>query len=80
MNKKSKPRDEGDVLAALDSFRTALKRTAPEPADAAEEGEAAEEAQRPLGEEDPGVEVDENTDFCGMRSGSPRTITRTWRR
>ncbi|OBZ66492.1 Peptidyl-prolyl isomerase CWC27 [Grifola frondosa] len=62
--KDGKRKDEGDVLAALNSFRSKLKGTAldgePE-APEQEQGEAAEQ-KLPVGE-DPGMEVDNDTGF-----------------
>ena len=58
-------KDEGDVLAALDTFRSKLKHIAPE--DDEELAEPASDTQAPaLGaEEDPGMEVDDDTGFLG---------------
>ncbi|KIP03434.1 hypothetical protein PHLGIDRAFT_31807 [Phlebiopsis gigantea 11061_1 CR5-6] len=58
-------KDEGDVLAALDTFRSKLKHIAPEHDD--EPAEAASDTQAPAlaAEEDPGMEVDDDTGFLG---------------
>ncbi|KAH9939133.1 cyclophilin-like protein [Amylocystis lapponica] len=78
VHKKGKRRDEGDILAALDSFRSTLKRTAREPVpepverDAQlEEGETEKEPRLP-GEEDPGMEVDDDTGFLGHALTFPK--------
>lgn len=66
-------KDEGDILAALDSFRSKLKTVAPE-----DEEEPADEARdaadaAPAGaEEDPGMEVDDDTGFLGHALHFPK--------
>ncbi|EED77036.1 predicted protein, partial [Postia placenta Mad-698-R] len=66
-HKKGKRRDESDVLAALNSFRSKIKGAAPDETEGADpdvemvDGEQPE--QKAPGEEDPGVEVDDDTDF-----------------
>ncbi|KAI0825727.1 cyclophilin-like domain-containing protein [Irpex lacteus] len=57
-------KDEGDVLAALSSFRSKLQKAGPEADDdeeMAEEGE--EKAPAATGAEDPGIEVDDDVGF-----------------
>lgn len=57
-------KDEGDVLAALSSFRSKLQKAGPEADDdeeMAEEGE--EKAPAATGEENPGIEVDDDVGF-----------------
>ncbi|PCH44507.1 cyclophilin-like protein, partial [Wolfiporia cocos MD-104 SS10] len=77
VHKKGKRRDEGDVLAALNSFRSKIKSTAPDmdeaqaPSVGAEGGEAPPEGQ-PAGEEDPGMEVDDDTDFLAHALHFPK--------
>ncbi|KAH9921730.1 cyclophilin-like protein [Epithele typhae] len=66
--KKRKGRkDEGDVLAALSSFRTKLKgATAEEGAPGEGEGEEGEEGEdKPAGGEEAGMEVDDDVGFLG---------------
>lgn len=66
-HKKGKRRDESDVLAALNSFRSKIKGAAPDETEGADpdvemvDGEQPE--QKAPGEDDPGVEVDDDTDF-----------------
>lgn len=61
LNKKGKKRDEGDVLAALSSFRGTLQSSMP-----VDDDEPLEEGERlPGGEEDPGMEVDDDFGFIG---------------
>jgi len=64
VHKKGKRRDEGDVLAALSSFRSKIKSAAPDEAgaDAGGVGEGREPEKAP-GEEDAGMEVDDDTGF-----------------
>lgn len=65
-SKKGKKKDEGDVLAALNSFRGKLKSSmfdAPEDADMeTEDGAGGGETAPPTGE-DPGIEVDDDRGF-----------------
>jgi peptidyl-prolyl cis-trans isomerase SDCCAG10 len=58
-------KDEGDVLAALDSFRSKLKTIVPDEDDEPGEmqGEDAQPTAVVLGEEDPGMDVDDDTGF-----------------
>lgn len=59
---------EDDVLAALEGFRSKLKNIEREPEDerpAEENAEAQGAAATTLGEEDPGMEVDDDTGFLG---------------
>ncbi|KAF5316082.1 hypothetical protein D9619_006631 [Psilocybe cf. subviscida] len=70
LHKKGKRRDEGDVLAALNSFRGKLQNTMfadePEPnATDADEG-ATKDTAEGVGE-DPGMEVDNDFDFMAHR-------------
>ncbi|KIM38328.1 hypothetical protein M413DRAFT_447828 [Hebeloma cylindrosporum] len=63
LHKKGKKRDEGDVLAALSSFRGKLQSSMfvdEEPA-----GEGVVAAKKPAGEEDTAMEVDDDTGFMG---------------
>ena len=70
-------RVEGDILAALDSFRTKLKTVLPEEHD--EPAETANEGAQPTpaapGEEDPGMEVDDDTGFLGHALHFPKDNT-----
>ena len=77
VHKKGKRRDEGDVLAALNSFRSKIKSTAEEDAtmDAgagagAEEGEMAGVGAG-VGEEE-GMEVDDDVGFLGHKLFFPK--------
>ncbi|THG95208.1 hypothetical protein EW026_g6408 [Hermanssonia centrifuga] len=69
--KDGKRKDEGDVLAALSSFRSKLKGSAPieEPT---EEQEALTGASTVGAEEDPGMEVDDDTGFLGHALHFPK--------
>jgi len=63
--KSGKKKDEGDVLAALNSFRSKLKGPAfavhkSEPAD---DDEGEETPQQKQDAEDPGIEVDDDREF-----------------
>lgn len=77
---KRAARDEGDVMAALDSFRSKLKTVLPDEAegDEAGAGEAEDDdeegagAGAGLGEEDPGMEVDDDTGFLGHALHFPK--------
>jgi peptidyl-prolyl cis-trans isomerase SDCCAG10 len=67
-SKDGKRKDEGDVLAALNSFRGKLRKSALSAGlagdDNEEPGEKDTEEKAP-GEEDPGMEVDDDTGFLG---------------
>ncbi|KAI0698351.1 cyclophilin-like domain-containing protein [Cytidiella melzeri] len=67
-------KDEGDVLAALNSFRNKLKSVAPEPAEDQEDaGSGIEEtAAVATGEEDPGQEVDDDIGFMSHLLSFPK--------
>ncbi|KAJ7114018.1 cyclophilin-like domain-containing protein [Mycena epipterygia] len=79
LHKKGKRRDEGDVLAALSSFRGKLASVAvdedmPEEGDA-DAAEAKEDGEAPvkLGyDEDPGIEVDADAGFMGHALRFPK--------
>lgn len=58
-------KDEGNVLAALDSFRTKLKTIAPEDEEHTEEVNDTQAPPVVGGDEDPGIEVDDDTGFLG---------------
>ncbi|KAI0831955.1 cyclophilin-like domain-containing protein [Trametes gibbosa] len=74
-NKKGKgKKDEGDVLAALNSFRSKLKSTAIEdspPPEQPEESQAEGGEEKPTGEEE-GMEVDNDTGFLGHALHFPK--------
>lgn len=64
--KDGKRKDEGDVLAALTSFRSKLQSAAPGLAEDGEDADLTKDepsAPAPGGEEDPGVEVDDDIGF-----------------
>jgi len=70
LHKKGKKRDEGDVLAALNSFRGKLQSTMSVDEVPAGEGVAAnddggDKRELGAGEEDAGMEVDDDTGFMG---------------
>ncbi|GJE93272.1 cyclophilin-like protein [Phanerochaete sordida] len=65
-------RGEDDVLAALEGFRSKLKTVAPGPSDEPAEGEEAPAAAAAPGEEDPGIEVDDDTGFLGHALHFPK--------
>jgi len=72
--KNAKRKDESDVLAALESFRGKLQTLAPEPTDqeqleAREEGEAEPAGQ---GEEEAGLEVDDDLGWLGHALHFPK--------
>ena len=72
-----KRKDEDDVLAALSSFRSKLKSTLPDEDETdsptqAVEGEGENRAGRAPGEEDPGIEVDNDTDFLSHALRFPK--------
>ncbi|KAI0085779.1 cyclophilin-like domain-containing protein [Irpex rosettiformis] len=56
-------KDEGDVLAALNSFRSKLQNAGPEVGEDGEAEETEEKAPATTGEEDPGMEVDDDVGF-----------------
>ena len=56
-------RDEGDVLAALNSFRSKLQNASPDDDDVGDAEEGEEKAPEATGEEDPGMEVDDDVGF-----------------
>lgn len=73
LTKKGKKKDEGDVLAALDSFRGKLKSSntlndADE--DAGEAG--SDKSKLPAGDEDPGMEVDNDRGFLSHALHFPK--------
>ncbi|KAK0457397.1 cyclophilin-like protein [Desarmillaria tabescens] len=73
LHKKGKRRDEGDILAALNSFRGKLQSTMleePEPLDDAGEPNG-ENAPGPV-EGDPGIEVDDDRGFLGHALHFPK--------
>ena len=78
LSKKGKRKDEGDVLAALNSFRGKLKGSMFEdlPGDD-EDGQADGDADRKkaelaVGEEDPGMEVDDDQGFLSHALHFPK--------
>ncbi|KAI4294526.1 hypothetical protein K525DRAFT_176594, partial [Schizophyllum commune Loenen D] len=64
VHKKGKRRDESDVLAALDSFRGKLQGAMAVDDDQGEKGVR--------GAEEPGVKVDDDTDFLGHELRFPK--------
>ncbi|KAI0718071.1 cyclophilin-like domain-containing protein [Cerioporus squamosus] len=73
---KGKRKDEGDILAALNSFRSKLQSTAvadsPPPAEDGGAGEGAgEEDSKPTAEEE-GMEVDDDVGFLGHMLHFPK--------
>ena len=86
LHKKAKDgrrKDEDDVLAALSSFRSKLKSTLPDDGDddvaapastsAPGEGDGGESAAPKIqGEEDPGMEVDDDTGFLSHALHFPK--------
>jgi peptidyl-prolyl cis-trans isomerase SDCCAG10 len=75
--KDGKRKDEGDVLAALSSFRNKLQSSmlasvADEPVDADAEMEDANAEPKPAGEGDPGMEVDDDRGFMGHALHFPK--------
>ncbi|KAH9849881.1 cyclophilin-like protein, partial [Lenzites betulinus] len=74
-NKKGKgKKDEGDVLAALSSFRSKLKSTAIEdspPPEQLEEADAEDGEEKPVGDEEV-IEVDDDTGFLGHALHFPK--------
>ena len=74
--KKGKRKDEGDILAALNNFRSKLKSTAladsPPPAEESKEfGAPGEDEPKPTGEEE-GMEVDDDVGFLGHMLHFPK--------
>ncbi|KAI0924977.1 hypothetical protein AcW2_005694 [Taiwanofungus camphoratus] len=64
IHKKGKRKDEEGVLAALSSFRSKIKSTGPEIPEVEQLQADSEKPEDKLpGEEDPGVEVDDDTGF-----------------
>jgi len=80
VHKKGKRKDEGDVLAALNSFRSKINRTAPEEGDSGEadvshvDGEAGvSEGAAAVGTgEEEGMEVDDDVGFLGHKLSFPK--------
>jgi peptidyl-prolyl cis-trans isomerase SDCCAG10 len=76
LHSKGKRRDEGDVLAALNSFRGKLANVAVEEDMSAEEDadgkDAASEAPKLGYDEDPGMEVDDDAGFMGHALRFPK--------
>ncbi|KAK7031761.1 cyclophilin-like protein [Favolaschia claudopus] len=78
LHAKGKRRDESDVLATLSSFRGKLASMMvvddeDEPAPGAEEGEERNEGEPKLGmDEDPGIEVDDDSGFLGHALHFPK--------
>ncbi|PSR80371.1 hypothetical protein PHLCEN_2v6756 [Hermanssonia centrifuga] len=74
--KDGKRKDEGDVLAALSSFRSKLKGSAPDRdvpiEEPTEDQEALAGASTVGAEEDPGMEVDDDTGFLGHALHFPK--------
>lgn len=75
IHKKGRKRDEGDVLAALNSFRGKLQGTMfvdePEDADTAE-AEGTVEGAGPEGAAEEGMEVDDDTGFMAHALHFPK--------
>lgn len=73
LHKKGRKRDEGDVLAALNSFRGKLKNTmfVNEPEQASGDVEGDEEGQAGTAE-DVGMEVDDDTGFMAHALHFPK--------
>ncbi|EMD38986.1 hypothetical protein CERSUDRAFT_46786 [Gelatoporia subvermispora B] len=68
VHKKGKRKDEGDVLAALSSFRSKLQNVPTDPSDEHDEkGKEAEDEQveKTVTGEEEGMEVDDDTGFLG---------------
>lgn len=64
--KDGKRKDEGDILAALSSFRGKLRTLASSlPSDDDEESGEKDPQEKVPGEENPGMEVDNDTGFLG---------------
>ncbi|CAL1715365.1 unnamed protein product [Somion occarium] len=74
LHKKGKRKDEGDIIAALNSFRSKLKSTAPELGDEHHEIPMETEggASKMAGEEDAGMEVDDDTGFLSHALSFPK--------
>ncbi|RPD64039.1 cyclophilin-like protein [Lentinus tigrinus ALCF2SS1-7] len=76
-SKKGKRKDEGDILATLNSFRSKLKSTtlaaSPPPAESGEAAEGAgEDESKPAVEEEEGMEVDDDVGFLGHMLHFPK--------
>jgi peptidyl-prolyl cis-trans isomerase SDCCAG10 len=71
---QSKRKDEGDILAAMNSFRTKLQQSMVEDTDEGREDEAAPAQQDNAGE-DPGVEIDTDAGFLGHMLHFPKDNT-----
>lgn len=72
-SKKGKRKDESDTLSMLNSFRNKLKSTAFDD-DGAEDGMDVDDSEekKAEGEEDPGIEVDDDTDFMSHAFHAPK--------
>lgn len=72
--KDGKRKDEGDVLAALSSFRSKLKTVAPGPEATDPDVDASGPSEQPpaKGEEDPGMEVDDDVGFLSHHLYFPK--------
>lgn len=73
VHKKGKRKDEGDVLAALNSFRSKIKSTAEEddPMDAGTATEEGEATGAGAGDEE-GIEVDDDVGFLSHKLFFPK--------
>lgn len=75
LNKKGKRKDEGDVLAALNSFRSQLKSSSAANGvgedDVGVDEEPSGDGGRPVGE-DPGVEIDDDRGFMSHALRFPK--------
>lgn len=71
-SKDGKRRDEGDVLAALNNFRSKLQEFAPEAEAEPVREDTSDQAPTAGGEEDPGVEVDDDTGFMSHLLNFPK--------
>lgn len=74
LSKKGKKKDEGDVLAALNSFRGKLKSSMFESLDRADDtaNPDGEKTELLVGEEDPGMEVDDDQGFLSHSLHFPK--------
>lgn len=76
--KDGKRKDEDEVLAALSNFRSKLKNTLPGEDDTApphaqeQENEGEGAGPKPQGDEDPGMEVDDDTGFLSHALHFPK--------
>lgn len=82
VHKKGKRKDEGDVLAALSSFRSMLKSSPTIPDDTEEQAKYSEEnansdqaLKTGTAEEDPGIEVDDDRGFLSHALYFPKDNT-----